>query len=71
MEIKINVTPEDLKNVYSDLEFNRLNCKNVLQQIILKSEVAIEPNLEELEMLKNVIDENQLSERKKNGRKEN
>lgn len=57
MKIELNITPDDLAKIIVDMKFNRLKCKNVLEQIINTVQSDIEVNFEELQQLQIISDE--------------
>ena len=57
MKIEINITPDDLAKIIVDMKFNRLKCKNVLEQIVNTVSSDVETNMEELNQLQIISDE--------------
>ena len=57
MKIEINITPDDLAKIIVDMKFNRLKCKNVLEQIINNVSTNIDVQFDELNQLQIISEE--------------
>lgn len=57
MKIEINITPDDLAKIIVDMKFNRLKCKNVLEQIINNVSTNIDVQFDELNQLQVISEE--------------